>query len=211
MKIGILGSGVVGQTLGIGLMGQGHEVTIGTRDSGKLNEWLLKAGSKASVGSFYDAAKFGEVIFIATVWTGTENAINLAGKENFAGKIVVDVTNPLDFSKGTPAPAVSYPLSASEQIQNWLPAAKVVKAFNIVPAHVQVTPKSLGDADLFIAGNHKDAKEFVRETAKRWGWSDVIDMGDIKAAYWVEMLGLAVINYGFKHNDWNFALKLLRK
>ena len=210
MKIGILGSGVVGQTLGIGLVSQGHEVKLGTRDPSKLKEWLSKVGNKASAGSFSDAAKFGEAVFIATLWLGTENAINLAGKPNFVGKIVVDVTNPLDFSNGKPEPAVSYPLSACEQIQNWLPQSKVVKAFNTSPAHLQTNPKTLGDADLFVAGND-DAKKFVREIAKKWGWSDVIDMGDVKAAYWVEMLGLAVINYGFRHNDWNFALKLLRK
>ncbi len=210
MKIGIIGSGVVGQSLGLGLINQGYEVKIGTRDTSKLNEWLSKVNDKGSVGSFAEAAEFGEALFIATLWTGTENAISLAGKENFEGKIVVDVTNPLDFSDGTPKLATVYPISACEQIQKWLPEAKLVKAFNTIPAHIMTNPKQLGDADLFIAGNGK-AKDFVKHIAKNWGWTDIIDMGDIKSAYWVEMLAMLVINYGFKYNDWNFATKLLRK
>ena len=209
MRIGILGSGVVGQTLGLGLINQGYDVKIGTRDPSKLNDWKVKAGDKGSVGSFEEAAKFGEVIILATLWAGTENAIKMAKKDNLKGKIIVDVTNPLDFSKGGPGLATKYPESAAEHVKKWTDA-KVVKAFNIIPAHIMVNPRMLGEADLFIAGD-EEGKEFVKKIAKNWGWNDIIDMGDIKASWWVEMLGMTVINYGVKYNDWNFAVKFLRK
>ncbi len=210
MKIGILGSGNVAQSLGTGLVQQGHEVKLGTRDAEKLNEWLTKTGSKASVGSFADAAKFGEAVFICTLGIGTENAITMAGKNHFSGKIVVDVTNPLDFSEMPPKMSVQYPDSMSQRIQRIIPDAKIVKAFNTVSAPVMTNPKQLGEADLFVAGND-EAKQFVKEIAKKWGWHDVIDLGDMKATYWIEALGMLVITYGIKYNDWNFALRFLRK
>jgi len=211
MKIGVLGSGPVGKELSKGLLKLRHEVMVGTRDQAKLADWAVEMGEKASVGSFSDAAKFGEIIFIATSWEGTESALKMAGPDNFREKIVVDVTNPLDTSHGAPPrPAIQYPVSASEKIQKWLPGAKVVKALNTVPAHVQVHPKQIGEADLFIAGD-KEAKEFVKAIADEWGWHGVVDMGDLSAAYWIEMLAMLVINYGFKYNDWNFAIRFLRK
>lgn len=214
MRIGILGSGVVGQTLGSGLINLGYEIKLGTRDPSKLKEWQEKVGSKGSVGSFSDAAKFGEVVFIATKWDGTENAINLAGKENFAGKIVVDVTNTLDFSTGklTLHPAIKYPKSASQFIKEWAGTKAVVKAFNIIPAHVMTNPKQFSDGvpDLFIAGDD-EGKDFVKEIAKKWGWHDVIDMGGMNATFWLDMMGMISVSYGVKYNDWKFAYKFLRK
>ena len=110
-KIGILGSGVVAQMLGSGFARDGCKVMLGTRDAGKLAEWKNKTGENATVGSFGEAAGFGEIIFLCTKWEGTENAIKITGKKSFSGKIVVDVTNPLLFEKEGEAPklAVSYP------------------------------------------------------------------------------------------------------
>ncbi len=212
MKIGIIGSGIVGQQLGLGFIKLQHEVKIGTRDVSKLNEWKKTAGEKGSAGSFEDVAKFGEVIVLATAWVGTENAISMAGKENFKDKILIDVTNPLDFSMGTPPRlAASLGNSAGEQIQKWLPAAKVVKAFNIVNAYVMCNPKlEEGLPDLFIAGD-VDAKKFVTSLADQWGWASVIDIGDISQAYWLETLTMLWINFAFKNNQWSHAFKLLRK
>lgn len=102
MKIGIIGSGTVGQQLGNGFIKLGYQVKIGTRDEAKLTEWKNSGGQNASTGNFENAAKFGEVIVIATNWAGTVNAIKLAGIENISNKIVIDVTNPLDFSQGVP-------------------------------------------------------------------------------------------------------------
>lgn len=161
MKIGILGSGTVAKTLGLGFMRSGHHVKLGTRDINKLKEWLNEAGSNASAGSFSEAASFGEIIVLATLFSGTENAIKIAGHENFANKVVIDTTNPLDFSSGVPPKFTATPgNSAGEQIQAWLPESKVVKAFNSVSASIMVNPKlQEGNPDLLIAGDDIDAKK----------------------------------------------------
>ena len=213
MKVGIIGSGNVGQQLGLGFLRTGYEVKIGTRDASKLNEWLKSAGDKASVGSFEDAAKFGEVIVIATFWAGTESAINLAGKDNFKNKIVIDVTNPLDFSQGVPPKfAVTHGNSAGELIQRWLPDSKVVKAFNTISAFIMINPKlEEGNPDLVIAGNDDNAKKTVTEIAKAFGWQNIIDLGDISQSYLLEAFAMLWIIYGFKHNHWTHAFKLLMK
>ncbi len=213
MKIGVIGSGVVGRQLGIGLSRLGHEVKMGTRNPEKLSDWVKEAGDKSSAGTNDEAAKFGEIIVLATGWEGTENAINLAGKENFHGKIVIDVTNPLDHSKqGPPRLDASPGSSGGEKIQSWLPDSKVVKAFNTINAYIMISPKRKeGDPDLFICGNEKEAKEFVRDIAREWGWKNVIDMGDISEAYWLEAFAMLWIHYGFINNSWNHAFKLLKK
>jgi predicted dinucleotide-binding enzyme len=215
MKIGIIGSGVVGQQLGLGFSRLGHTVKIGTRDGSKLSDWLKLAGKNASAGNNKDAAEFGELIVLATGWAGTENAINLSGKENFAGKIVIDVTNPLDFSKGAPPRLDASPEnSGGEKVQKWLPDSKVVKAFNIINAHIMIDPhREEGDPDLFICGNDQKAKDQVKSFAEQWGWKNknVTDLGDISEAYWLEALAMLWIHYGFKNNTWIHAFKLLKK
>ena len=213
MKVGILGSGVVGQHLGFGFLRLGHEVKLGTRDTSKLNDWLKEAGEKAAVGSTADAAKFGEIVIVATGWAGTQNAIEQAGKENFKGKLVIDVTNPLDFSQGTPPKfAVTPGNSGGEQIQRWLPDSKVVKAFNTINAYVMINPKlEEGDPDFFYTGNDEDVKNQVVEIAKQLGWKRFIDFGDISASYWLESLTMIWIHYAFKNNSFAHAFKLLKK
>lgn len=213
MKVGILGSGMVGKQLGLGFLRIGNEVKLGTRDTNKLNDWLKEAGKNASVGSTADAAKFGEIVIIATGWAGTQNAIDQAGRENFKGKLVVDVTNPLDFSQGAPPKfAVTHGNSAGEQIQRLLPDSKVVKAFNTVNAYVMIDPqREEGDPDFFYAGNDKDAKKQVIEIAKNLGWKNFIDFGDISASYWLESLTMVWIHYAFKNNSSSHAFKLLKK
>ena len=213
MKIGIIGSGIVAQQLGLGLTRLSHEVKLGTRDVSKLEEWKKQAGIKASVGSNEDAAKFGELIVLATGWAGTENALNLAGKQNFAGKIVMDVTNPLDFSKGTPPRMDASPGdSGGEKIQMWLPDSKIVKAFNIINAYTMIDARrEEGDPDLFICGNDEEAKKVITSFAEGWGWKSVIDMGNISMAYWLEALTMLWVFYAFKTNSWTHAFKLLKK
>jgi 8-hydroxy-5-deazaflavin:NADPH oxidoreductase len=135
MNIGILGSGDVGRRLGDGLIALGHKVKIGTREPGKLDlqTWINTHGQeKAAAGTFAEAASFGdELIFLATLWDGAPNAIKLANVKNFNGKIVIDVTNPLDFSRGMPPRlAVGHTDSAGETVQRLLPESKIVKALN---------------------------------------------------------------------------------
>ncbi len=213
MKIGIIGSGVVGQQLGLGFIRLGHEVRIGTRETSKLSDWQKEAGEKGTAGSFSETAKFGEIIVLATSWEGTDSAIALAGKENLSNKILIDVTNPLDFSGGVPPKLKSAPGgSGGEKIQETLPGAKVVKAFNTISAYIMCNPKrEEGMPDLFIAGNDEDAKNKVSSFAKDWGWNSIIDMGDISKAFLLEAFAQLWIEYGFKYNNWTHAFKLLKK
>lgn len=213
MEIGILGSGIVGTQLALGFLKLGYEIKMGTRDISKLDSWVKEAGTNASIGSFEDAAKFGELIVIATSWLGAKNAIELAGKENFSNKTVIDVTNPLGkLEGGMPAFDASPGNSAGERIQNWLPEAKIVKAFNTVNAHTMWNPKrEEGDPDLFIAGNNENAKNEVSSIAKKWGWKRIIDMGDISKSIWLESLAMFWINYLFKYKVNTHAFKLLLK
>lgn len=212
MKIGIIGSGGVAQTLGSGFLAKGHEVKLGTRNIEKLTEWLEKAGEKASAGSFAEAGQFGGVIFIATLGEAALDAINLAGKENFKGKTVIDLTNPLDFSKGTPPRfAATVGNSLGEQIQGALPEANVVKAFNSIGAAIMVNPHFGDDtATQFIAGNDDEAKAEAKKLAEEFGW-DVEDLGGIEQAFFLEAFASLWINYGFKHNHWTHAFKFLKR
>lgn len=213
MKIGIIGSGSVGQALGRGFAALGHDVKIGTRNpnDGKVTAWAKQAGARASVGSCADAAAFGEVIVLATAWSGTENAINLAGPKNVAGKVVIDVTNPLvPTPGGAPTLAPAGTDSAGEQVQRWLPQAKVVKAFNHVGNAYMFRPQFPGGPpDMFIAGNDAGAKQTVTDILKSFGWG-VIDLGGIDASRYLEPLAMIWIAHGFRTNTWNHAFKLLR-
>jgi 8-hydroxy-5-deazaflavin:NADPH oxidoreductase len=226
MKIGILGTGGVGRILASKLNADGHEVMIGTRNitdtmaksepdgmgNPPYKEWQ-KQNTKVKLATFSEASKFGETIFLATFGDVTKIAIDLAGKENFNGKIVIDTTNPLDFSKGVP-PGFTVTLgnSLGEQIQKHIPNAKVVKAFNTIGAHIMVNPKrEEGIPDLLIAGNDDDAKKKFSDLIKGWGWGNVIDLGNISQSYWLEAFAMIWIHYGFKYNSWNHAFKLLRK
>jgi 8-hydroxy-5-deazaflavin:NADPH oxidoreductase len=212
MKLGIIGSGGVAQTLGGAYLKKGHEVRLGTRSPEKLSEWLETAGDAASVGSFAEAAAFGDVIFISTLGEAALNAIELAGPENLTGKTVIDLTNPLDFSGGVPPKfAAAVGNSLGEQIQNALPGAQVVKAFNTIGAGIMIDPKFGDDtATLFIAGNDDRAKAETARLAEEFGW-DVEDLGGIEQSFFLEAFASLWINYGFKNNHWTHAFKLLKR
>jgi predicted dinucleotide-binding enzyme len=212
MKIGILGTGDVGRALGTGFVKHGHEVKIGSREAGneKAEAWKQQTGDKASTGTFADAAAFGEIVIVSTLWTGTENALRLAGHDNFKGKTVIDTINPLDFSTGAPRLAVSG-TSAGEEVQKWLPDAHVVKAFNIVGKAHMVDPQFPGGPpDMFIAGNDAGAKETVSGILKDFGW-DVVDLGGIESARYLESMAMVWILHYFQTQNGNHAFKLLRK
>jgi hypothetical protein len=213
MKIGILGSGDVGQALGLGFVGLGHEVKMGTRDPKKarIAKWVKTAGPKASAGTFAEAAAFGKVLVLATAWEGTENAIRLAGPENTAGKVVIDVTNPFVYEGGTFELALGFTDSAGESIQRRLPEARVVKAFNIVGYNNMVNPKyRCGPPDMFIGGNDAAAKKTVTGFLKAFGWS-VTDIGGIEMARYIEPLTAVWAAYGQKAKTWDHAFKMLRR
>jgi predicted dinucleotide-binding enzyme len=217
MKIGILGSGDVGRRLGDGCIRYGHQVMIGTRNPEKkeLQEWIdyLKHTENAFVGTFAEAASFGELIIISTLWEGTKNAINLAGLSNFNGKIVIDTTNPLDFSKGMPPQlSIGYDNSAGEIVQSLLPESKIVKAFNIVGNPHMVNPDfPCGPPTMFICGNSDDAKNTVIEKLLTpFGWES-IDIGGIEQSRLLEPLAMIWITYYLKTGTGNYAFKLLRQ
>jgi 8-hydroxy-5-deazaflavin:NADPH oxidoreductase len=219
MKTGILGSGDVGRRLGDGFIELGHMVKIGTRDpsKGEVVRWVSNHGGeegKASAGTFTEAASFGEMIVIATSWDGTSNAIKMADPTNFAGKIVIDVTNPLDFSKGMPPKlAVGYSDSAGETVQRLIPEAKVVKAFNIVgnPHFVHPDFPNGGPPTMFICGNDEEAKKVVKDNIlTKFGW-ETVDIGGIDGARLLEPIAFLWITYYFRTGTGNHAFKLLRK
>jgi hypothetical protein len=213
MKIGILGTGDVGRALGTGFAALGHEVKIGSRNPQKpvVKEWLKTVGPRASAGTFAEAAAFGDMAVLATLWAGTENAIQLSGQKNFAGKAVIDTTNPLDFSSGVPRLAIGHTDSAGEKVQGWLPQAKVVKAFNIVGhAHFFKPQLPDGPPTMFICGNDAGAKKTVAGLLEAFGWP-VIDIGGIEGSRLLEPLAMLWITYGFRTNTWNHSFKLLRK
>lgn len=215
MKVGILGSGIVGQVLGKGFASLGHDVKMGSREPGSdaIKQWVAGVGGRASAGTVAEAAAFGEVAVLATRWDGTENAIRLAGPQTLAGKVVIDVTNPLVFAPNAPPRlALGHTTSAGEQVQRWLPEARVVKAFNSVGnAHMFRPQFPGGPPDLFICGNDAAAKRTVTEIGKAFGWPGVIDIGGIDGARLLEPLAMLWIVHGIRSNSWNHAFKLLRK
>jgi predicted dinucleotide-binding enzyme len=213
MKIGILGSGTVGQTLGAGFLNNGHEVMLGTRDPNKreVREWV-RQNSDGQAGTFEQAAKFGDLIVLATLGRAAEEAIRLAGPANFAGKPVMDTTNPIADAppeqgvlRFTTAPNESL----AEAIQARIPQAHVVKAFNSVGAGRMVNPHyRQGPPTMFVAGDDPAAKSQVCELARQIGW-EPFDCGGLVAARALEPLCMLWCIPGFQHNQWTHAFKLL--
>lgn len=213
MRIGVLGTGDVGKVLSRGFLSRGHEVKIGSRDpsSENVRSFVAEAGGAMSGGTFAEAAAFGEVVVIATLWSGTKPALDLAGTHNFSGKVVIDVTNPLVFSDGPPALALGHTDSGGEQVQRWLPNARVVKAFNIVGNAHMIDPSFPGGPpDMFICGNDAGAKTTVTQVLDSFGWP-AIDIGGIEGSRLLEPMCILWVLYGVRSGSWNHAFKLLRK
>ncbi|KAA9339075.1 NADP oxidoreductase [Hymenobacter busanensis] len=213
MKIGILGTGTVGQTLGAKLLELGHGVLLGGRSATneKAQAWAAQQGGLARAGSFEDAAVFGELVIVATLGSGTIDAVQQAGPERLAGKTVIDLTNPLDFSRGMPPTLfVGHTDSLGEQIQRALPAAHVVKTLNIVSVNQMINPASTGgEPDMLLAGNDAGAKQRVTELLQQLGWKRITDLGGIEEARVLEPLVLLWVRYGLKHNTWGHALQYM--
>lgn len=211
LRIGILGSGSAGRTLGDGFLGRGHEVMLGSRDPATLQSWLAAAGPSARAGSFADAAHFGRLIVLSVLGSAAEDVLRLAGPDNFHGKIVVDASDPLDFSSGRPGLFVGTTDSLGERVQRLLPHANVVKALNTVVAEVMVDPSLTGgEPDMFIAGDSDQAKGTVAALLAEFGWP-VVDMGGIESARWLEALSLAWVVYSHRTGKTHHAFKLVGK
>lgn len=193
MKIGVLGTGMVGEAIASRLVGLGHEVKMGSRQAGneKAKAWAETAGTGASEGSFADAAAFGELLFNCTSGMHSVAALESAGAEKLAGKVLVDVANALDFSGGLPPKlGVCNTDSLGEQIQRAFPEARVVKALNTMNAAVMVDPASVpGAHDVFVCGDDAEAKREVGELLQSFGWpaDRIRDLGGIVTARGPEM------------------------
>jgi 8-hydroxy-5-deazaflavin:NADPH oxidoreductase len=204
VKFAVLGTGMVGQTIADKLASLGHEVVMGSRsaDNEDARAWAEEAGEGASHGTFADAAGAADIVFNCTAGGASLEALLAAGEGNLSGKLLVDVANPLDFSKGMPPTlSVMGDDSLGEQIQRTFPDARVVKALNTVNCRVMVEPSRVpGGHHVFLCGNDEAAKAEVRELLAAFGWPDdaIVDLGDITAArgteayllFWVRLVGV---------------------
>jgi predicted dinucleotide-binding enzyme len=211
MKLGVLGTGMVGQAIASKLIALGHEVKMGSRTANneKAVAWASAAGPRASTGTFAEAAAHGRLVFNCTSGQGALPALNAAGAENLRDKVLVDISVPLDFSRGMP-PALFTPSrdSLGEEIQRVFPATRVVKTLNTMNASIMVDPGKLDDGnhDVFVCGNDAAAKTQVIAILRDWfGWKRINDFGDITGArategyvlFWVRAwstLGTAAFN-----------------
>ena len=208
-NVGILGSGEVGQALARAFLAAGHPVKIGSRSPAKLADFVAK--TEAISGTFAETAAFGEIVVIATHGAGALEAIELGGKENFTGKVVIDVTNPLELSTGKPQLYVGHTDSLGEQVQRAIPDAHVVKAFNTVGNPLMFRPDLPGGPpDMFLCGNDAGARSTVADICKDFGWG-IADLGGIESSRYLEPMCMAWVVYGVQSGGWNHAFKVLRR
>ncbi len=216
MKIGIIGTGIVGRTLAKGFLDLGHDVLLGTRNIQKEEvKIFLAENSRALAGSFSDAAKFGDIIVLTVAGRIAKDAIDLTDKNDYRGKTVIDTTNPI-----SQEPAVNGVMkfftgandSLGEQIQSWLPEAYIVKCFNIVGSSFMINGKQFGESlpTMFICGNNQHAKNQVTDILTAFHW-ETLDCGMIEASRAIEPLCMLWCIPGFLYNQWSHAFKLLRK
>jgi predicted dinucleotide-binding enzyme len=213
-KVGIIGSGIVGQTLANGFIKHGYEVTIGTNTPAKREELTSRTNGQARVGSFEDAARFGDIVVLTTKGSAAEAALRAAGIDNLRGKTVIDTTNPI-----ADAPPVNGVLqyftspnqSLLERLQGLAPDAHLVKSFSCVGNAFMVNPDFSGvRPTMFICGNDDDAKDEVRRILDRFGF-EIEDMGKVEAARAIEPLCMLWCIPGFLNNKWTHAFKLLKR
>ena len=213
MQIGVLGSGEVGKTLGAGFLKHGHPVMMGTSNPEKLADWK-KANAKGQIGSFADAARFGQVVVLAVKGSVAAKALNAAGMDNLKGKPVIDACNPI--ADAPPQNGVlkfftTLDHSLMEQLQDEFKLAHFVKAFSCVGSALMVDPKLPGGKPtMFICGNDDGAKKTVTGLLDGFGW-ETSDMGKAEAARAIEPLSMLWCIPGFLRNDWVHAFKLLSR
>ena len=213
MKVGILGSGDVGKALAGGFIKHGHQVVLGTRDAGKLKDFVAQhKGAEAK--SFADAAKFGDVVVLAVKGTAALDVLKAAGAANLANKPVIDATNPIAAAPPTNGVLkffTNLDQSLMEQLQAAFPDARFVKAYNSVGNARMINPEfKSGKPTMFICGNDDAAKAKVREINDQFGW-ETADVGKAEAARAIEPLCMLWCILGFTKNEWTHAFKLLHK
>jgi predicted dinucleotide-binding enzyme len=212
MRVGLLGSGDVAKALAIGFLAHGHEVMLGTRDRAKLESWVVQH-PKATIGSFAEAAKFGELVVLAVKGTAASAALRAAGSSHLAGKPIIDATNPISDeppSHGVLKFFTTLDDSLMERLQRELPDGRFVKAFNSVGNACMVDPSFKGGKPtMFICGNDETAKKVVTGILDEFGW-ETADMGRVEAARAIEPLCILWCIPGFLRHDWVHAFKLLR-
>jgi predicted dinucleotide-binding enzyme len=212
VKVGILGSGEVAKTLAGGFLKHGHETMLGTRDAAKLAGWS-KQNPRGRIGSFREAAVFGEVVVLAVKGGAAAEALRAAGAASLSGKPVIDATNPIADAppqNGVLKFVTSLDESSMERLQREFPEAKLVKAFNSVGSARMVDPKFAGGKPtMFICGNDEAAKKTVVRILDQFGW-ETADMGAVEAARAIEPLCILWCIPGFLRNEWTHAFKLLK-
>jgi len=211
MKIGVIGSGDVGQVLASGFLKHGHEVVIGTRDAAKLATWA-KTNPGGRVAGFAEVAKFGEVVVLAVTGAVATEALTIAGAGALAEKVVIDATNPIGgpSQNGVLKFFTNLDESLMERLQKQFPLAKFVKAFNSVGSARMVNPDFGGTRPtMFICGNDPAAKSTVARILDQFGW-EIEDMGGVEAARSIEPLCMLWCIPGFMRNQWTHAFKMLK-
>ena len=208
-RIGVLGSGDVGRALGRGFARYGWSVTLGTRNPENLTEWLEETSGDVAVGSFADAASHGDVAVLAVRGDAVETVLDLAGVESFDGTLLLDTTNPLDFSvDGPPHLLFGGTDSLGERVQARLPEADVVKCFNTVSNAQMIDPVfEEGVPPMLICGNDANAKARTEEILVEVGWPGALDVGEIESSRYLEALVPLWVRVGMKLDTWKHAFK----
>lgn len=209
--VGIIGSGIVGQTLGDGFLKYGHKVMIGTRDTSKLIDWQSKNGTNAHLGNTAETAAFGDILVLATKGTVAKDIIASVDAKSLEGKTIIDATNPI--TDEAPEDGVlkffTKDQSLMEILQETAPKANFVKAFNTIGSGLMINPKFESKPTMFIAGNNDASKKEVGEIIEQFGF-EVEDMGTAKASNVIEQLCILWCIPGFRENKWNHAFKLMK-
>lgn len=208
-QIGVLGSGDVGKALASGFARHGWDVRIGTRSPGKLEGWLETADGTVSAGSFAEAADHGDLVILAVLGEAAEDVVDLAGPQAFDGKLVLDTTNPLDFSQGMPPHLLEMDgRSLGEILQAKLPGARIVKCFNTVSNTQMIDPAfEEGTPPMMICGDDAEAKKETEAILVELGWPGALDVGDITSARYLEALVPLWVRVGGVLDTWDHAFK----
>jgi 8-hydroxy-5-deazaflavin:NADPH oxidoreductase len=214
MKYAVLGSGGVGQSIAKGLLNLGYEVMIATRDNTKPGLLDLHGSfpTLLTISTFEGTATWCDIAFLCTKWDGTENALHLANPENLEGKVVVDVTNPLDFTGGMPPKLyVGHTNSGGATVQRLLPKSHVVKTLNIINSSKMVNPTyTSGTPTMLLCGNDAESKKTVTSILTQFGWQDIQDLGTIEQSAMMESLCILWVTYGLNNKTWDHAFAILK-